>query len=142
MARPVKEKRRYIGEDGLWYYRCYICEQFCPEYEMTNNKKKPFGKDIYCRSCKKVKRTSKQRKVITQTNKEYGTSWIEPTGRHLNLKGATPEDQMITIDFFRKMNYDLSKPIHIQFAERIKEKYGVELDTDDIPYQIKEKRGL
>ena len=145
MGRPIKEKRRYMGEDGLWYYKCYVCEQFCPEYDMTNNRNKPFGKDIYCSTCKKIKReqtNQNNRKILTKVNKQYGTSWIEPTGRHLNLKGATPEDQMITIEFFRKMNYDLSKPIHIQFAERIKEKYGVELEIDDTPYQIKEKKGL
>ena len=138
MGRPVKEKRRYIGEDGLWYYKCYICEQFCPEYEMTNNNKKPFGKDIYCKTCKKIKRTSKQRKVITQTNKEYGTSWIEPMGRHLNLKGLTDEDKMLTIQFFKNMEYNTDEPIYKQFQKRIEDKYGVILVMDDIPYQDRE----
>ena len=142
MGRPFKGNKRYIGEDGLWYYKCYGCEQFCPEYDITNNKNKPFGKDIYCKPCKKLRRKPSQRKIITQTNKQYNTSWVEPMGRHLNLKGLTDEDKTITIKFFNNLNYNTNEPIYKQFQKRIEEKYGVILDMDDIPYQEKEDNGL
>ena len=43
-----------------------------------------------------------------------------------------------TMRFLEKIGYDTSQPIHKQFGERIKEKYGVELEFDDIPYTDKE----
>ena len=131
-----------MGEDGLWYYKCYTCEQFCPEHEMTVNRNKPFGKDIYCRDCKKLRRQDKTRKIITQFNKEYNTAWIEPMGRHLNLKGLTNEDIIRTIEFLKEMKYDTSQPIHKQFEKRIKDKYGVHLSFNDTPYQQREDNGF
>ena len=131
-----------MGEDGLWYYRCVSCNQYSPEYKFNKNRNKPFGINIYCKTCHKEHHRPKQRKLITQVNKEFGTSWVEPTGRHLNLKGLTEEDEKITIDFFISMDYDTKQPIYKQFQKRIEEKYGVILEMDDIPYQDKEDNGL
>ena len=131
-----------MGEDGLWYYKCITCEQFQPEYDFHNNRNKPFGIDVYCKMCKKENHRPTQTKLLTQINKQYGTSWIEPTGRHLNLKGLTKEDEKYFKEFLTKMDYDLSQPVHLQFQKRIEDKYGVILDMDDIPYQEKEDNGL
>ena len=144
MGRPFIEKKRIMKEDGNWHYLCSSCKEYVAEYMMTKNRQKPFNVDIYCLDCKRKKnaeRNATSKNIPKRVSKEFGTRWIAPTGEHLNLRGQTPSDKMMMIQFFEKIGYDLSQPIYKQFQKRIEEKYGVILDMDDIPYQNKEKKG-
>lgn len=140
MGRPFQDKTRYMGDDGLWYYRCRTCNEYKNEDQMGRNRNLPFGIDGYCKDCKLKNRSNKKKSIMTQTNKEYGTSWIEPTGRHLNLKYATLQDDRDMEQFLINMGYDLEQPIWEQFGKRIEDKYGVKLEFDDIPYYEREDK--
>lgn len=140
MRRPKQQKRRYLGEDGMWYYCCITCNDYKPEYEYTNNREKSFGKNPYCKECVKEKKWEKQ-VLPTKPTKEYGTRWIAPVGRHLNLKDLTNDDKINAIEYLKQMGFDTSQIIHHQFGKRIEEKYGVILEFDDVPYYEKEDNG-
>ena len=134
MGRPFEDKKRVMGADGFCYYRCVKCNTYKPETQMGKNSSKSFKIDGYCLECKKKNRSSKKKSIMTQKNKEYGTSWVEPTGRHLNLKYHTLQDDREMEQYLIRMGYDLEQPIWEQFGKRIEEKYGVKLEFDDIPY--------
>jgi len=139
MGRHIKEKKRYMGANGLWYYFCIRCKQYKDETYMYKNKYKAFGIDIYCSTCKVENRKEKQRKP---TNREiYGTNMVEPTGRHLRIYPSLTDKPDLEL-YLTNMGYDTTKPIYKQFQKRIEEKYGVILEFDDIPYQEKEDNGL
>lgn len=138
MGRPFEDKKRIMGADGLWYYKCSKCKIYNPEDKMSVNNSKPFGVDIYCLECKRMMKKNREKKIVGKVNKDFNTSWVEDTGRHLNLKGTKTSDKMMMIQFFENMGYDTSKLIYKQFGERIKEKYGVDLTFNDTPYQQRE----
>jgi len=139
MGRPIKEKKRYIGENGLWYYFCIRCEEYKDERYMYKNKHKAFGVDIYCSTCKKEERYERYRKPTM--NEQYGTSYVAQTGKHLRIY-PTPFDDEDLNEYLTNMGYDTTQPIYLQFKKRIEDKYGVILEMDDIPYQEKEDNGL
>lgn len=138
MGRPFQDKTRYMGDDGYWYYECRTCNEWKNENRMGKNKNNAFGIDYYCKECKTNNRSNKKKSIMTQKNKEYGTSWIEPTGRHLTLKYYTLDDDRDMEQYLTKMGYDLEQPIWEQFGKRIEDKYGVKLEFDDIPYYERE----
>jgi len=138
MGRPFKEKRRFMGEDGLWYYHCVRCKEYKSEKYMYKNQHKAFGIDIYCAPCKLEYRREQQR-VPTQKEK-YGTNYVVSTGKHLRVYPRKTDDEDLEL-YLTNMGYDTTQPIHKQFQKRIEEKYGVILEMDDIPYQEKEDNG-
>lgn len=142
MGRPFKTKKRFMGDDGLWYYRCSTCEEWKSEDKMGMNRNKPFNIDAYCKECKNERLKSYNKKksgLVGQKSAEYNSAWIQPTGRHLQVNNVCDEDYRELEEYFIKMGYDITQPIHKQFGKRIEDKYGVILEFDDIPYQDKEK---
>ena len=135
MGRPFKDKKRYMGDDGLWYYRCRTCEQYKSEEEMGKNRNQAFGVDAYCKDCKSQYKSKKNRNsLVGQKSKEYNSVWIAPTGRHLLLTNYNLQDDRDMEEYLTNMGYDLEQPIWEQFGKRIEDKYGVKLEFDDIPY--------
>jgi len=137
MGRPFEDKTRIMGDDGYWYYRCSSCGIYKPEYVMGKNSKKPFKVSIYCLDCNREYNNSRK-EIQRRKNKEFNTMHIQTTGRHLQLMNYKPIDDIETREALERIGYDTTKPIHLQFAERIKQRYGVDLTFDDTSYHSRE----
>jgi len=141
MGRNIKTRTRFLGKDGEWHYECRTCKEYKPESKMSTNKNKAFGIENLCKECKNEAakhRNYEKYYIPKRKNPEFGTKWVETTNRTMSLKYVKDDDFEDTEDFLERIGYDLNEPIHIQFGKRIEEKYGVQLEFDDIPYQEKD----
>jgi len=101
MGRKVKPQKRILSEEG-WLIYCSDCDGYKPEYEFHTDNTRPFGKYYICKE-------HRQERIANLENEDKRVDM-----RRINK-------------FFSKMGYDTSQPIHPQFLERVKDKYGVDI---------------
>jgi len=138
MGRPFKERTRFTGKDGFWYYDCVGCEQWYPEHKMSKNASYKFGIDKYCRVCRQESRERVDRRNLPEkVYRPDGTvkeRWVVSTNRTFGTRFMGYSDYEDTMNFFKHIGYDIEKDIHQQFCERMKEKHGVVLEQTDVKH--------
>jgi len=147
MSRPFKDRTRFIGKDGLWYYDCIKCEMFFPEHKMAANSNYKFAVDKYCRVCRQEQREAAIIKDVTPKSYDRDGNlkdrWVISTARTFGTRFMNYSDYEDAMGYLKIVGYDTDKDIHEQFCDRIKEKYGVEFEktkgkhTDSDPYPFK-----
>lgn len=95
--------RRYMGEDGLWYYFCRACGKHKPESEFFKKSGRPFGIDSRCK---------------IHFNKKDDDD--DGTMDYLKLNPISENDFKGAKEVLIKLGYDFTSedPIHIQFAKK------------------------
>ena len=118
MSRPFKERTRFIGEDGLWYYDCYECEMFFPEHKMGINTRDKFGIDRRCKLCKRERYERSDRKVLPRQQRpkkgEVVNRWVDSIDRTLGMRFMEYSDFEDSMSFLRIIGYDTEKDVHKQ----------------------------
>ena len=138
MGRPFKERIRFIGKDGLWYYDCVKCEMFFAEHKMAVNSNYKFGVDKYCRICRQESRENTSiREVTPKTYDKDGqlrNRWVMSTARLFGTRFMNYSDYEDTMNYLNSVGYNINEDIHQQFCDRVKEKYGVVLEQSDVKH--------
>lgn len=138
MGRPFKNRVRFIGKDGLWYYDCVSCQMFFPEHKMSINKNYKFGVDKYCRLCTQQRRENIAMKQITpktyDKDGEVRNRWVMSTARVFGTRFMNYSDYEDTMNYLNSVGYNTNGDIHQQFCNRVKEKYGVVLEQSDVKH--------
>jgi len=133
MGRPFKEKNRFLGSDGFWYYRCLKCDGWYEDFRMGKLASNPFGISTVCSYC------------VGQSyqTKAKGYKTVQSIERTLTTKNMSYYSYEDTFIFLHRLGYDIEKNISKQFQQRVKEKYGKYIHIDDTyheeqdPYKFK-----
>jgi hypothetical protein len=128
MGRPFIDKNRFLGSDGFWYYRCLKCDDWYEDFRMGKLASNPFGISSTCLYC------------IGQSyqTRAKGYTTVQSIGRTLTTKNLIYYSYEDTFIFLHKLGYDIEKNISEQFKEKIKNKYGVELDISKTHHEEKD----
>jgi len=122
MAIIIKDKR-YLGSDGVMYHYCKECCDFKPVYEFNNCTKCAFGKYPLC------KQHHRERNKVSYDRNKSGER--KPRKKddmsYLQISFPTSQDYQETKDVLTRMGYDISRNIHRQFLDKIRDKYNIEL---------------
>lgn len=137
MGRDFKDRTRFIGEGGLWYYDCINCEMFQPEFKFGIRSTEKFGVDTMCKLCRAEQYDYYQRDKLSSRG-ENGNRWISSISRTMTMKYMGYSDYYDTMCYLNSVGYDTNENIHTQFINRVYEKYGVILKEETIPHTDKE----
>lgn len=108
MGRKRKKEKRIMSDDG-WMLWCNDCQGYQPESNFHNDKNRPFGKYYICKEHRKQKMQPKD-----DTDMSY-----------LKYVFLSDDEKQEALNALERIGYDITKPIHTQFEQRIKNKYGV-----------------
>lgn len=113
MGRKKLPQKRIFSNEG-WMHYCSMCGGYKPEEEFNKDKNRPFGRYYICKEHRREK--------YNEANNIDPNDGLE----HIKLVFVSETDEEAKDRFLQAIGYDLTKDIHEQFVQRMREKYGAE----------------